>query len=105
MKFSRVYIESIGYELAPVVVSTAELEARLEPLFQSLHLQSGQIEALTGITERRWWGADFALSRGAALAARKALDLSNISTDEIDILIYAGVCREQFEPATACRVA
>ena len=25
--------------------------------------------------------------------------------DELDVLIYAGVCRELFEPATACRVA
>ena len=29
MHYSRVYLESIGYELAPVVVSTRELENRL----------------------------------------------------------------------------
>ena len=29
MKYSRVYLDAIGYELPPVVVSTDELEARL----------------------------------------------------------------------------
>ena len=28
MKYSRVYLDAIGYELAPVVVTTAELEHR-----------------------------------------------------------------------------
>ena len=27
------------------------------------------------------------------------------AADQIDVLIYGGVCREYFEPATACRVA
>ena len=31
MRYSRVYIDAIGYELPPVVVTSAELEARLEP--------------------------------------------------------------------------
>ena len=105
MHYSRVYLESIGYELAPVVVSTDELEARLEPLYAALRLPKGQLEALTGISERRWWPKDYAVSHGATLAALKALAASNIKAADIDVLIYAGVCREQLEPATACHVA
>jgi acyl-CoA:acyl-CoA alkyltransferase len=105
MHYSRVYLESIGYELAPVVVSTDELEARLEPLYTALRLPMGQLEALTGISERRWWHRDFPVSHGAALAAKKALAASNLTAKDIDVLIYAGVCREQLEPATACHVA
>lgn len=105
MRYSRVYLESIGYELAPVVVSTAELEARLAPLYSALHLPKGQLEALTGISERRWWDKNFQVSDGAALAAKKAIAASNLSPNDIDVLIYAGVCREQLEPATACHVA
>ena len=82
----------------------AELEAKLEPLYSALHMVPGQLEALTGISERRWWGSDYSLARGAAVAGRKAMEASNISPAEIDVLIYAGVCREQLEPATACRV-
>src|SRR5580698_2135025 len=105
MHYSRVYLESIGYELAPVVISSAELENRLEPLYKALHILPGQLEALTGISERRWWGPNFPVSKGAAQAAQKALARSNLTANDIDVLIYAGVCREQFEPATACRVA
>lgn len=105
MRYSRVYLESIGYELAPVVISTAELEARLAPLYTALNLPMGQLETLTGISERRWWHRDYPVSQGAAVAAKKALAASNMAAKDIDILIYAGVCREQLEPATACHVA
>jgi 3-oxoacyl-[acyl-carrier-protein] synthase-3 len=105
MKYSRVYIEAIGYELPPFVVTTAELEERLQPVYATLHLPEGQLEALTGVTERRWWEAGYPLSQGATEAARKALAAASARPRDIDVLIYGGVCREQFEPATACRVA
>jgi 3-oxoacyl-[acyl-carrier-protein] synthase-3 len=105
MKYSRVYIESIGYELAPVVVTSQELEERLEPVYRALHLPSGQLEALTGIVERRWWEPGFPVSQGAIAAARQALALSNVRSQDIEVLIYGAVCREHFEPATACSVA
>src|SRR5688500_4699605 len=105
MRYSRVYIDAIGYELAPVVVSTAELESRLQPLYDRLRLPAGQLEAMTGIHERRWWEADYPIADGAIAAARNALAAVEIRPDDIDVLIYAGVCREQFEPATACHVA
>jgi 3-oxoacyl-[acyl-carrier-protein] synthase III len=105
MKYSKSYIASFGYELAPVVVTSAELEARLEPLYRALHVAPGQLQALTGIRERRWWEPGYPLSQGAIAAGKKALAGSGISAEDIGVLIYAGVCREQFEPATACRVA
>ena len=105
MKYNRVHLEAIGYELPPVVVSTAELEARLAPVYQALKMAPGQLELLTGINERRWWEPGYRVSTGAAAAAKKALAAADMSADEIDVLIYAGVCRENFEPATACAVA
>jgi 3-oxoacyl-[acyl-carrier-protein] synthase-3 len=105
MKYSRVYIEAIGYELAPVVVSSTELEQRLGPVYDALHLSSGQLEALTGIVERRWWEEGYRLSDGAVCAAKRALRQADVRPDDVEVLIYGGVCREYFEPATACRVA
>jgi 3-oxoacyl-[acyl-carrier-protein] synthase-3 len=105
MKYRKVTIEALGYELAPVVVTTAELEARLESLYRYLRIAPGQLQALTGIKERRWWEPGYPLSQGAIAAARKVMLSSGVSADDIGALIYAGVCREQFEPATACRVA
>src|SRR6185437_13147860 len=105
MKYSRVYLDAIGYELPPEVVTTQELEARLRPVYQALHLSEGQLEALTGIVERRWWEPGYPPSRGAVQAARKALAQSRVRPEDVEVLIYAAVCREEFEPATACRVA
>jgi len=105
MKYRNVQISALGYELAPVVVSTSELEARLEPLYRALHVAPGQVQALTGIRERRWWEPGYPLSRGAIAAGEKALTAAGIPADALGVLVYTGVCREQFEPATACRVA
>lgn len=105
MKFSKVFIEALEYELAPVVVSSSDLEARLQPLYRELRIAPGQLQALTGIRERRWWEPGYPLSHGAIMAARKALLNSGVAASDIGALLYTGVCREQFEPATACRVA
>ncbi|OHB33657.1 MAG: 3-oxoacyl-ACP synthase III [Desulfuromonadaceae bacterium GWC2_58_13] len=105
MKYSRVYIESVGYELAPIVVTSTELENRLKPMYDALHIAPGQLEALTGIRERRWWKPGTPISQGAIAAAEKALQGRDITPQDIGALIYAGVCREHFEPATACQVA
>ncbi len=105
MKYSRVFIEAIGYELPPVVVTSEELEGRLKSVYEALRIPRGQLESLTGIVERRWWDPGYPLSEGAVAAAKHALCGSSVRPGDVDVLIYAGVCRELFEPATACRVA
>ena len=105
MKYTRVHMESIGYELPPVVVTSDDLEARLAPMYETLHIAPGQLKALTGIAERRWWDKNHRLSDSAAIAAKKALAQSNAVAADVETLIYTAVCRENFEPATACAVA
>lgn len=105
MKYTNVFIESMGYELAPVVVTSSELEARLAPVYERFHFPRGQLEAMTGIHERRWWRPGFRVGDGAIAAGKKALAAARISANDIGAVVYAAVCRENFEPATACRVA
>jgi 3-oxoacyl-[acyl-carrier-protein] synthase-3 len=105
MRYSKVYIDSFGYELPPNVVSSDDLESRLEPLYETLHFQKGQLEAITGIRERRFWDRDFKMQTGAIQAGRKALEASRIPVESIGMLIYGAVCRDNLEPATACAVA
>ncbi|NNF99182.1 MAG: 3-oxoacyl-ACP synthase III [Desulfobacteraceae bacterium] len=105
MLYNNVYIDRFGYEIAPNVVTSEDLENRLAPLYDKLHFKKGQLEALTGIRERRYWPAGFKMSQGAIMAGKKALSGSSISSDQIDMLIYGGVCRDLLEPATACAVA
>lgn len=105
MRYRKVYIDAIGYELAPVVVTSEELEARLAPVYSALRIPRGQLEAWTGIYERRWWEPGYPVGLGAAVAARHALAKSTVKPEDLDVVIYAAVCRELHEPATACRVA
>jgi 3-oxoacyl-[acyl-carrier-protein] synthase-3 len=105
MKYSNVSIPGFGYELAPNVITSEDLEFRLIRAYEALRLQPGQLEALTGIVERRYWDTGFKLSQGAVAAGHNALDASQISRSSIGMLIYGGVCRENLEPATACAVA
>ncbi len=103
--YNRVYLTAMGYELGPQIVTSAELEVRLESAYAKLKLQAGQLEAWTGIVERRWWEPRARLSVGATAAARKALANASVQPADLGVVIYAGVCRENFEPATACAVA
>jgi 3-oxoacyl-[acyl-carrier-protein] synthase-3 len=105
MRYSRVAIEALGYELAPNVITSRALEDRLAPLYQALRIQPGQLEALTGIRERRFWDPGTKVSDGALKAARKALEASNVSPADLGVVVFGGVCRDNLEPATACAVA
>lgn len=105
MRYTRVFLEAIEYELAPVVVTSEELEGRLTSVYEALRIAPGQLEHLTGITERRWWEPGVVLSEGALAAARKALAATAVRPEDVGVVAYGGVCREQMEPATACRVA
>lgn len=104
MKYSKVFINAFGYELPPHVVTSDDLEKRLAPLYEALHFQKGQLEALTGIQERRFWDKDYRMYQGAVAAGNKALADAGISPDAIGMLVYGGVCRDNLEPATACAV-
>ncbi len=105
MKYSKVFIESFGYELAPNIITTQDIEAKLAPFFETINFGPGLIEGLTGITHRRYWDEDHTLAEHAAIAAKKALDEAEMSADQIQTLVFCGVGQDGFEPATACAVA
>ncbi len=105
MNYTQVKISAFGYELPPHVITSVDIEKRLEPLYAKLHFQKGQLESLTGIRERRFWDRGFAMSQGAALAGHKAITAAGIDPGLIQMLVYGGVCRDNLEPATACAVS
>ncbi len=105
MRYSTVFIESFGYELAPNVVTTTEIEAKLAPFFSAMGFEQGHMEALTGIKERRYWDEGHTLAEYAAIAGQKALDDADISAGEVGALAFCGVGQDGFEPATSCAVA
>lgn len=105
IKYAKAHIAAIGYSLPDQIVTSDELESRLAPLYAKLHIAPGQLTALTGIRHRRWWPAGFKVSQGSLAAAVDAIRKAGIRSRDIDVLIHAGVCRDDFEPATACHVA
>jgi len=104
MHYQNVCLESFGYTLPPEVVSSAEIENRLAPLYQRLKLPEGRLELMTGIRERRFWHQGELPSTNSVISAEKAIRAAGIDREEIGVLIHASVCRDHLEPATACRV-
>lgn len=104
MRFQNVCIESFGYTLPEEIVSSDQIERRLSPLYQRLHLPHGRLELMTGISARRFWPPDTLPSDKSVESANKAIAAARIDRQAIGALVHASVCRDHLEPATACRV-
>lgn len=105
MRWQRVSVEAIGYDLPDERVSTQSLEGSLQPVYDALHLAPGHVVALTGIRERRVWPAGTRMSDCGARAAKRALEQAGLGGHDLGAVVYAGVCRDDLEPATACAIA
>src|SRR4051812_16685003 len=101
MKFENVCIESIAVALPDEVWSSADIEARLRPLYERLKLPEGRLELMSGIRERRMWSAGTRPSDASASAGRAVLAKSAISAGQVELFIHAAVSRDMLEPATA----
>lgn len=104
MLFHHTRIAAMAHALAPDVVGSEALEARLAPLYERFRLRSGRLELMSGIRERRFWPAGTRPSAAASLAAEAALEKSQLDRSRLGCLIHASVCRDFLEPATACVV-
>jgi len=74
MHFRRVCLESFGYTLPDEVVTTAEIECRLAPLYERLRLPEGRLELMTGIRERRFFPPGTLPSEVSIESARRAIE-------------------------------
>jgi 3-oxoacyl-[acyl-carrier-protein] synthase-3 len=101
VRYERVILSGIGYELPSEVVTSEEIERRLAPVYKRLKLPPGRLELMSGIRERRFWDAGIPPSQMAAAAAVKAIRQSEISIEKIGCLVHCSVCRDFLEPATA----
>lgn len=104
MRYEHVCLESLGYTLPEVVVTSAELETRLAPLYQRLRLPEGRLELMSGIRERRFWQPGVLPSEKSIESGQLAMEAAEVDPGDLGALIHASVCRDHLEPATACRV-
>lgn len=101
MKFDHVAIESLAVVVPDEVWTSAEIEARLRPMYERLRLPEGRLELMTGIRERRMWPEGTRPSDASAAAGRAVLVKSAIAAEQVELFIHAAVSRDMLEPATA----
>jgi acyl-CoA:acyl-CoA alkyltransferase len=101
MRFENTCIESLAVALPEEIWTSADIEARLQPLYDRLKLPVGRLELMTGIRERRMWPAGTRPSDASAAAGRKVLDQSALRAEHVELFIHAAVSRDMLEPATA----
>lgn len=84
--------------------SSDAIETLLDPIYQKLKLPKGRLSELTGIERRGCYSSDLSPGEIASLSAKKLLEEFQLNPNEIDALIYCGVCRDALEPATSAQV-
>ena len=94
----------MAVNLPPHEVTSAELEDRLGPLYERLHIPCGTLERLSGISSRHLWDKSAMPSQVAGEAAKRALSQLSFPVSEVRAIFNCSVSRDYFEPATACIV-
>ncbi|HEV7999254.1 MAG TPA: 3-oxoacyl-ACP synthase III [Planctomycetaceae bacterium] len=101
MRYRHVSIAAVCHLLPPEIVTSAEIEARLGPVYQRLGLPEGRLELMTGIRERRFFPRGTRPGQMSAQVAARAIEMSQIDRSHFGGLVHGSVCRDQLEPATA----
>jgi acyl-CoA:acyl-CoA alkyltransferase len=103
-RFADTTVLSVCTADPSVVVTSAELDDRLEGTYREVRLRAGQLERLVGVRERRWWPDGMTFVDGAATAGAKAISESGIDPADIGVMINTSVSRQHLEPSTASAV-
>jgi 3-oxoacyl-[acyl-carrier-protein] synthase III len=101
MKYQHVHLEGFGYALPNHVVTSAELERQLAPVYERFNLHEGRLELMSGIRERRFWNEGTVPSDGSTLAGKRAIRAANVAAEDVECLLHTSVSRDFLEPATA----
>lgn len=104
MRYRHVSFETCATTLPPHVVTSEEIETRLAPIYDRLHLPYGRLEMMSGIRERRFFDPGTLPGQISAITANHAIDVSGIDRCQIGAVIHGSVCRDRMEPATAAYV-
>jgi len=99
--YPKVKINGVGSYLPPQIVYSDDLMAEIHS-DERYNLPINWIRTVMGIEERRVADSDAKPSDLAIPAAQEALDnCKDISPEDIDLIIFCGIERDQPEPATA----
>jgi 3-oxoacyl-[acyl-carrier-protein] synthase-3 len=104
MRYQNVCLEAFACTLPERIVTSAEIEAHLAPIYRRLGLPEGRLELITGISTRRFWPPGTVPSDQSVLTAEKALRIAGLDKRHVGALVHGSVCRDYLEPATASGV-
>jgi acyl-CoA:acyl-CoA alkyltransferase len=99
--FRRVCLEAFAYILPERIVTSAQIERELAPVYERFGVHEGRLELMTGIRERRFWDETTLPSDASTMAGRCALAAAGIEPDQVECLFHTSVSRDCLEPATA----
>jgi len=103
-RYEQVVISGLAHVDAPQVVTSTEIEDQMATTLERLGVEPGLLEGLSGIRERRVWGAGTLPSEVAAQAGELALADSGVDRHDVGALLNTSVCRDYLEPSTASLV-
>ncbi|MEO6999993.1 MAG: 3-oxoacyl-ACP synthase III [Terracoccus sp.] len=89
---------------APVVVTSDEIDQRLQTTYERVGIKPGMLARLAGIHERRWWPEGVSFTEGAATAGAKALAEAGVDPSAIGLMVNTSVSRDHLEPSVAVQI-
>lgn len=104
MRYRNVCVEAFVTNPPEEIVTSAQLESQLAPVYERLKLPAGRLELMTGIRERRFYPPGTLPGKVSGKTVLKALEVSRLDRAHCGALIHGSVCRDQMEPATAASV-
>ena len=104
MLYRNVRVRVFSCQLPDEIVSSADIEGWLAPMYERLRLPAGRLELMTGIQCRRLWPRGTLPSTVAAAAGRRALEQAAVHPEQIECLLNCSVSRDTVEPATSTAV-
>jgi 3-oxoacyl-[acyl-carrier-protein] synthase-3 len=99
--YSDTAILAVTAAIAPIVVTSDEIDAQLLDTYDRVGLRPGMLENLAGVKERRWWAPDVSFADAASMAGAKALAEAGVNPESVGLLIDTSVCRERLEPSAS----
>ncbi len=104
--YRHVFIESLAFETPPQRVTSKAIEEQLAPTYRRLGIPAGCLEALVGITARRFWNHGTSIADAATVAARKAY--AQASNPDLlartGLVLSTSVSKDYWEPSVAALV-
>lgn len=101
---SNVALLSLATTMPERVTTSADLDGRLAPVLDRLHLPTGLLQRIAGVHERRNWADGQTFDQAAIEAGEKALADAGVDRERVGLMVNTSVTRKHLEPSVAVRL-